>query len=198
MIIIHDAKCQRLGDGVDVYIHEMAVPPEVWAMKIQGLSEPGSGPEWEATLDWTKRVQDSSHTTPGAFGYMLGQMARLPRLVVPAHFVTTDDTVNCALASVQAHAPTIGRLGERIVWSYDLMVLRVYKDRIVQCRALVDDYSVAGNASALPPEDQADPKYYLLQDGRKVANPTGQLDPDAEVIPATNPDGSVNYREDGY
>jgi len=188
----------RLGSGVDVYIHEMAVPPEVWAMKIQGLSEPGVGPEWEAVLDWTKRVQDSSHTTPGAFGYMLGQMERLPRLIVPTHFLTSDDTVNCALASVEAHVPDIGRLGNRIVWSYDLMVFRVYKDRIVQCRAKVDDYSIVTHTVPTAAEDAAPPKYYLLQDGQKVANPMGQLDPDAEVIPATNPDGTINYREDGY
>ena len=114
----------RLGDGVDVYIHEMAVPPEIWAMKIQGLSQPGEGPEWQAMLDWTKRVQDSSHTTPGAFGYMLSQMNQLPRLVVPTHFITADDTVNCALESIRAHVPGIGRLGEKIAWSYDLMVLK--------------------------------------------------------------------------
>jgi ribonuclease Z len=188
----------RLGSGVDVYIHEMAVPPDVWAMKMQGLSEPGVGPEWEAVLGFTKRVQDSSHTTPGAFGYMLSQMRQLPRLIVPTHFITTDDTVNCALKSVQAHVPTIGRLGDRIVWSFDLMVLRIYKDRIVQCRARVDDCSLVGHAVPIAPEDQAAPKYYLLQDGERVANPMGQLDPDAEVIPATNPDGSINYREDGY
>ena len=78
------------------------------------------------------------------------------------------------------------------------MVLRVYKDRIVQCRARVDDASVVTQSVPIAPEDAAPPKYYLLQDGEKVANPMGQLDPDAEVIPATNPDGSINYREDGY
>ncbi len=169
----------RLGDGVDVYIHEMAVPPEIWAMKIQGLSQPGEGPEWQAMLDWTKRVQDSSHTTPGAFGYMLSQMNQLPRLVVPTHFITADDTVNCALESIRAHVPGIGRLGEKIAWSYDLMVLRVYKDRVVQCRAVVDDYSVQTHSNSIPAADQAPPKYYLLQNGGKVANPMGQLDPDA-------------------
>jgi ribonuclease Z len=192
----------RLGDGVDVYIHEMAVPPEIWAMKISGLSVPGEGmdpAEWDRMVEWTQRVQDSSHTTPGAFGYMLSQMHELPRVVVPTHFPTTDDTVNCALKSVQAHVPTIGRLGEKIVWSYDLMVFRVYKDRIVQCRALVDDYSMKTTGS-IPAEDQADPKYFLYDaSGHKSANPTGQLDPDAEIIPATDrATGAVNYRDDGY
>ncbi len=78
------------------------------------------------------------------------------------------------------------------------MVFRVYKDRIVQCRAKVDDYSIVTQSVPTAAEDAAPPKYYLLQDGEKVANPMGQLDPDAEVIPATNPDGSINYREDGY
>ena len=108
----------RLGGGVDVYIHEMAVPPEIWAMKIQGLSEPGVGPEWEAVLAWTKRVQDSSHTHAGGVRlHAQPDGASCPRLIVPTHSMTADDTVNCALKSVQAHVPTIGRLGDRIVWS---------------------------------------------------------------------------------
>jgi hypothetical protein len=92
-------------------IHRMAVPPDVWPMKVQGLLEPGASPERGTRLNCTMRVQDSSHTTPGAFGYMLSQMRWLPRLVVPTHFITADDAVNCALGSVQAHVPTIGRLG---------------------------------------------------------------------------------------
>jgi ribonuclease Z len=188
--------------GVDVFIHEMAVPPEVWAMKLMGLDQPGPGPgvdqaTWDATVEWTKRVQDSSHTTQGAFGYLLSQIKPRPRLAVATHFIVADDTVNCALKSVQAHCPEIKKLGDKMTWSFDLMVLRVYKNKILQRRAVVDDYSMVQHGG-IPQEDQAPPKYYLFDaSGNKAPNPTGQIDP-TDTIPATNADGSVNYREDGY
>jgi ribonuclease Z len=186
--------------GVDVFIHEMAVPPEVWAMKIMGLSEPGEGVDpavWEATVNWTKRVQDSSHTPQGAFGYLLSQIAKRPRLTVPTHFPTTDDTVACALKSVRAHVPDIGRLGEQIVWSYDLMVLRVYKHRILQHRAAVSDYSMVSHSEGVPAEEQEVPKYWEYDaEHNKVANPTGQIDPTYEIPRVEN--GKENWRDDGY
>jgi hypothetical protein len=76
------------------------------------------------------------------------------------------------------------------------MVLRVYKDKILQHRAVVSDYSLGTYGAVVP--DQAPPKYWKWgEGGAKVANPTGQID-EADAIPATNPDGTVNYREDGY
>ena len=186
--------------GVDVFIHEMAVPPEVWAMKIMGLSEPGEGVDpavWEAMVNWTKRVQDSSHTPQGAFGYLLSEIKKRPRLTVPTHFPTTDDTVACALKSVRAHVPDIGRLGEQIVWSYDLMVLRVYENRIRQHRAAVSDYSMVSHSESVPAEEQEVPKYWEYDaEGNKVANPTGQIDPTYEIPRVEN--GKENWRDDGY
>ena len=186
--------------GVDVFIHEMAVPPEIWAMKIMGLSAPGEGVDpatWQATVDWTKRVQDSSHTPQGAFGYLLSQIRKRPRLTVPTHFPATDDTVACALKSVQAHVHDIGRLGEQIVWSYDLMVLRVYKDRILQHRADVSDYSMVSHSEAIPADEQTVPKYWQYDNqGHMVSDPTAQIDPTYE-IPRVE-DGTENWRDDGY
>jgi ribonuclease Z len=186
--------------GVDVFIHEMAVPPEIWAMKIMGLSAPGVGVDpdvWQTTVDWTKRVQDSSHTPQGAFGYLLSQIKKRPRLTIPTHFPTTDDTVNCALRSVQAHVPDIGRLGEQIAWSYDLMVFRVYKHKIVQCRADVSDYSMVSHSEAIPAEDQAAPKYWAYDtQGNKAPDAEAQLDLTYE-IPRVE-DGKENWRDDGY
>ena len=76
------------------------------------------------------------------------------------------------------------------------MVLRVYKDRIVQHRAVVSDYSLGTYGAMVP--DQAPPKYYKYDDQHNVVpNPTGQIDPTDEIR-ATNPDGTVNYRDDGY
>ncbi len=210
MIYTSDTKpewnCVRQASGekpVDVFIHEMAVPPEIWAMKIMGLSAPGAGIDpatWQATVDWTKRVQDSSHTPPGAFGYLLSQLEKRPRLTVPTHFPTTDDTVACALKSVQAHVPDIGRLGERIVWSYDLMVLRVYKDRILQHRAAVSDYSMVSHSASVPAADLTAPKYWKWDDPAtqtaKVSDPEAQLDLDDQIPRVEN--GKENWREDGY
>jgi ribonuclease Z len=188
--------------GVDVFIHEMAVPPEIWAMKIMGLPAPGVGVDeatWNATVDWTKRVQDSSHTPQGAFGYILSQIKKRPRLTVPTHFPTTDDTVACAMKSVQAHVRDIGRLGEHLVWSYDTMVLRVYKNRILQRRAAVSDYSMVSHSGTIPTQDQDVPKYWAYDaQGNKVANPTGQIDP-TYGIPQTDPvTKEDNWRDDGY
>jgi ribonuclease Z len=188
------------GDrALDVFIHEMVVPPEIWAMKLMGLTAPGATEDqdaWDATVRWTKDVQDSSHTPQGAFGHILNQITPRPRLAVPTHFPVSDDTVACALKSVQGHVADIGRLGEQITWSFDLMVLRVYKDKILQHRAVVSDFSLGTFGAVVP--DQAPPKYWKWgEGGAKVANPTGQID-QADAIPATDPDGTVNYREDGY
>jgi ribonuclease Z len=191
------------GKAVDVWIHEMAVPPDVWAMKIQGASVPPDATD--PTVEWTKRVQASSHTPQGAFGYLLSQIKpHHPRLAVATHFPTTDDTVACALKSVEAHVPDIGRLGEKLVWSYDLMVLRVYKNRIIQCRAMVDDHSF-GSAEGTS-EPLADPKYWQWDETKtqKLSNPTAQIDAQNKAygIPPSYTDAKgntvVNYRDDGY
>lgn len=181
--------------GVDVFIHEMAVAPEIWAMKNQGLTQPGSGPQWDATVNAMIAVQNSSHTAQGAFGYMLSQINPRPRLAVATHFPTADDTVACALRSVQAHCPEIRRDGDKLVWSFDLMVLRVFPDRIEQRKAVVNNFSFD------PPIPQFDthsdmyaPKYH---DENGASNPIEQLDNDGTTAVAIPP-GDDTYREDGY
>ena len=83
-------------------------------------------------------------------------------------------------------------MGKNIVWSFDLMVLRVFPGKIVQCRAAVSDYSfnppvqISGGMMA--------PKY---NDGHGNGNPFAQIDLSTQ-IPATNEYGDVNYRTDGY
>jgi hypothetical protein len=93
----------------------------------------------------------------------------------------------------------IGRLGEQIVWSYDLMVLRVYKHRILQHRAAVSDYSMVSHSASIPAEDQDVPKYWAYDaQGMKAPNPSGQIDPRYE-IPREDPvTGKENWRDDGY
>jgi ribonuclease Z len=130
----------------------------------------------------------------------LSRIAPRPRLTVPTHFPVSDDTVACALESVRAKVPDIGRLGEQISWSFDLMVLRVFADRILQHRAVVDDWSLVQNSASIPAADQDDPKYWAYEidaqgnpTGRKTADPTGQLD-----LTAWIPPGPDTYDESGY
>ncbi len=201
------------GKGVDVFIHEMVVPPEVWAFKNMGLSAPPKPQSkyYDAFVNATAQaqmVQDSSHTPQGAFGYLLSQIIPRPGLTVPTHFPTADDTVACALESVQVHCPDIKKLGDKIAWSFDLMVIRVYKKNIQQLRANVSDFGWSPRFQV--PPDANSPKYWQYQvdangniqyDSKgnpiKIGDPLAQIKWQ-DVIPPTNPDGTENYREDGY
>ena len=186
------------GKGVDVFIHEMVVPPEVWAYKNMGLDgpvqegEPGYS-NFVATVQGLTTVQNSSHTPQGAFGYILSQLVTnhvQPRLTVATHFPVADDTVGSAFDSVRAHCPDIV-MGRDIVWSFDLMVLRVFPDRIEQLRADVSDYAFTPPVQM--PTGVLPPKY---NDGHGNGDPFYQIDTNAS-IPAVV--GSVtNYRIDGY
>lgn len=181
------------GKGVDVFIHEMALPPEVWAMKNLGLNQPGSGQAWDAYVQDLTNVIGCSHTPQGAFGYLLSQIQPRPRLTVATHFPVADDTVACALNSVKAHVPDItwnkvyDPIHKNITWSFDLMVIRIFadKDEILQQRAVVNDYGFSPPTRQYP--NPNDPKY---------PDPRQQIDPSTE-IPA-NQDGTVNYCSNGY
>ncbi len=180
------------GKGVDVFIHEMIVPAEVWAMKTLGLSAPGSGPVWEATLNAATQVQNSSHTPQGAFGYLLSQIAPRPRLTVATHFPVADDTVASALASVQAHCPDV-KQGKDLTWSFDRMVIRVNATEIKQLRANVSDFTYSAVPNIVGQTDT--PKYHTA-DG--LMDPYAQIET-ATAVPATNPNTKEeNYRTDGY
>ena len=183
------------GRGVDVFIHEMVVPPAVWAYKNMGLDappDPGDDnyAEFQATVQGLTFVQNSSHTPQGAFGYILGQIEPRPKLTVATHFPVADDTVASAFDSVRAHCPDV-EMGRDIVWSFDLMVLRVFPDRIEQCRADVSRYCF--NPPVQLPDGMMPPKY---NDGAGKGDPYYQIDTNA-AIPAVE-GGVTNYRVDGY
>ncbi|HEY5913564.1 MAG TPA: MBL fold metallo-hydrolase [Verrucomicrobiae bacterium] len=202
--ILHAINLDEKGNprGVDVFIHEIAVAPEIWAMKNQGLTQPGdpNDPVWAGTVQGMIDVQNSSHTPQGAFGYMLSEINKVkpPRLAVATHFPTADDTVACALNSVQGHCPEITKVGDQLVWSFDLMVLRVFPDRIEQRRAVVNDFSFN------PPiptshDDMFAPKYHS---DTGAWNAVYQIDRSAEIksteeIQAEGGTGTT-YRRDGY
>ena len=186
------------GRGVDVFIHEMVVPPEVWAYKNMGLDgpieegQPGYS-NFVATVEGLTTVQNSSHTPQGAFGYILSQLISnnvQPKLTVATHFPVADDTVGSAFDSVKAHCPGV-EMGKDIVWSFDLMVLRVFPDRVVQCRADVSDYAFTPPVQM--PVGLIPPKY---NDGAGKGDPYYQIDTNS-AIPAVE-GGVTNYRIDGY
>ena len=189
------------GRGVDVFVHEMGVPPDVWAMKMMGLSEAGSGSAWDQYVAGAKAAQDSSHTPQGAFGYLLSQLKPRPRLTVATHFPVADDTVACALKSVREHCPGIrwNKKNGEITWSFDLMVIRVFagdparlghhKPRILQQRAVVNDFSI----STYPPRVYPDPNWpkYHTPDGDP--DPFAQIDRSTEILA-----GDDTFCESGY
>ncbi|MCX6924674.1 MAG: MBL fold metallo-hydrolase [Verrucomicrobia bacterium] len=184
-------------NGVDVFIHEMVIPPDMWAWKNMELSGPPTTNDpavynaWVQYTDANTTVQNSSHTPQGAFGYLLSQISPPPKLTVATHFPVADDTVNSAFNSVKAHCPNIV-LGKDIIWSFDLMVLRVFPDHIEQYRADASDY--AWNPYPQNPPTTTTPKYHT---------PNGDGDPYAQInvstaYSQTNQDGSVNWNANGY
>jgi ribonuclease Z len=180
---------QQAG-GVNVLIHEMVVPAEVWAMKNLHITNKDqvSSQMWNAAYNYALAVQNSSHTPQGAFGYILSQIKPAPKLAVATHFQATDDTIDSAMKSIRDHYPT----GD-VTIAADFMVLNVSKSGITRKRAVVSDWAwfPLGKMYA----DLNVPKYH---------NPDGSMDPTAQIdqsqeIPPTDPTtGKVNYNQDGY
>ncbi len=183
--------------GVDVFIHEMIIPPDVLPMKmIPGATEPI--PNDTVIVKDATAVIDSSHTTQGAFGYLLNQIEPHPRLTVATHFPVADDTVECAYQSVQNYCPWVvwdqnNPDENTIVWSFDLMVISVTKDNIEILQGDVNDFSSSSAVKMLGEPNP--PKYHT---------PEGNMDPYAQIdlsteIPAYNNDTQTwNYAPDGY
>ena len=196
-------QAQNGGKGVDVLIHEMVVPPEIWAMEASHYSQPlprNVNSTWDNTVDRLKQVQDSSHTPQGAFGYLLSQIHPRPRLAVATHFPVSDDTVACALESVHKHCPDIGtdmsQLGAYpLAWSFDLMVIRVFagnpKPEILRRRAVVLEHGFSPIAQIPVPSEQLNPPKYRTADGQP--DPYAQIDSSASISP-----GPDTYCESGY
>ncbi|MCX6235558.1 MAG: MBL fold metallo-hydrolase [Bacteroidetes bacterium] len=180
----------RQASGVDVFIHEMVMPADVWATKNSGL-HPGD-PNWPAVFGYAKQVQNSSHTPQGAFGYILSQITPPPRLTVATHFQAADDTIASAMKSVRNHYPA----GE-VTFATDLMVLNVSKTQISQRRAVVSAF--AFYPVSTPLDEVNTPKYWKYNaQNKKVGDPFAQIDI-TEAVPAVDPDtGDVNYDENGY
>lgn len=164
--------------GVDVLIHEMVVPPEVWAAKNSGLT-PADGADWDRALFAAQQIENNSHTPAKALGYILSRLETPPRLAVATHFQATDDTIRPALADIRSWYDE----GDVTVAS-DFLVINVDKDRIRQRRAVVSEYAWQTPAVLRDDLSLATPKYHDEETG--LGDPYAQLDPEAlanEVIP---------------
>lgn len=144
------------GAGVDVLIHEMVVPPDVWATKNSGLN-PGD-PGYDQAVQAAQAVQQSSHTPQLALGYILSQTK--PRLGIATHFQVNDDTVGPAVADVQSWYD-----GEFAI-ATDLLVVTVSADDLSLGQATVSDFSWYPPPVLYPADELTPPKY---------PSPTAQL-----------------------
>ena len=176
--------------GVDVFIHEMLLPPELLTMKNMGLKAPDyNNPDFVKGVQVAENIIDSSHSPQGDFGYVLSQINPRPQLTVACHFPVADDTVECALRSVKHYNPGIQE-GRDIIWATDLMVLRVYPGRrpgqrgqIYQFEGKVSDYTFQPPMNV--PASLNPPKY---------STPIAQLDT-STLIPSVN---NTPYCDNGY
>jgi len=144
------------------------------------------------SLAYFTDVQNSSHTTQGAFGYLLSQIDPRPRLTVATHFQATDDTIELARQSLDAYC--IPR--DVYTFALDFMVFNVTKDVIKQRRLDVSRHEYPyGFTVADTPED---PKY-----NKQVLDPYGNPiavgDPEAQLLLDEQiEDGDDSYSTDGY
>jgi ribonuclease Z len=216
------------GSGVDVFIHEMILPADALMLKTMGITDPTDPKQvnpkvWETAVDATVTVQNSSHTPQGAYGYLLSQMAVPPRLAVATHFTVSDDTIlgvegakedMGAIDSVRAHVPGIQweqsgiiqdngvhpQLGSgQITWSTDLMVIRVFPDKILVQKGVVDNATYQPYPLASYP-NQKPPKYDDGDPNTLYGDPYAQIDRTEEILPTEElPEGSEpTFRQDGY
>jgi ribonuclease Z len=178
------------ASGIDVLVHEIVMPPDRWTLKFKHTDD-------ESVLDpkaiaYFADVQNSSHTTQAAFGYLLSQIDPRPRLTVATHFQATDDTIECARQSLDAYCIP----QEAYTFALDFMVFNVTKDKIRQRRLDVSRHEYPyGFTLAATPEA---PKYYkhiVDQNG----NPIVAGDPEAQLLLDDQiDDGPDTYDSGGY
>ena len=151
---------------MDVLIHEMTVPPEIWATKMSGL-QPGD-PGYGFAVAYIKAIQDSSHTPQLALGYIFSKTK--PRLGVATHFTANPENLKPALDNIRYW------YDGPVTIATDLLVINVSKNQIRQRRATVSDYAWYSEGKRYSQEELAKPKY---------PSPTAQLNGDllASVIP---------------
>jgi len=181
------------AQGVDVLIHEIVMPPNQWASHVTGVPVGNLSQEM---VDNATAIVNSSHTTQGAFGYLLSQLmagGNLPRLTAATHFQAQDDTVALAQTSIDAY----GIPRDKYTFAADFMMLNVTADKsksVLQRRLDVSKFAFAGQGQ-VSHKDLNQAKYHDAQGG----NPYAQIDDDT-WIPYTGYPGNdkTTYNKDGY
>ncbi len=178
--------------GIEVLVHEIVMPPDRWTMKFFHVGEEYLESLDPASLAYFQNVQNSSHTTQAAFGYLLNQIDPRPRLTVATHFQATDDTIELARQSLDAYC--IPR--DAYTFALDFMVFNVTKDKIKQRRLDVSRHEYPyGFTTAGTPED---PKYHK-QVTDQNGNPVIVGDPEAQLLLENQiDDGPETYDAGGY
>lgn len=163
------------ANGVDILIHEIVVSPEVWSAKQGGSADPNSD-----GVKVAETIEENSHTPEKAFGYILSQLKKPPRLAVGTHFQAEDDTIRAAFHNI--HSWYRGP----VTIVTDLVVLNVSKSRILERKAVVSDFTWNPPPADPRAGDTVTPKYYDLTETNpyKPNAPLAQFDADllAKVI----------------
>ena len=184
--------------GIDVLVHEIVMPPDRWTMKFYHTDDPSVVDP--VSLAYFTDVQNSSHTTQGAFGYLLSQIKPWPRLTVATHFQATDDTIALAIKSVEKYLRK--EYGDEaalppFTFASDFMVFRVTKDEIKQLRMPVSRHEYPYGGGPIPKPYET-PKYHKQAvDGNGnpvlIGDPEAQLLLDDAILP-----GPDTYDRNGY
>jgi ribonuclease Z len=181
--------------GVDVLVHEIVMPPEVWTRKIGRIPDDVEVPP--GMLAYGTDVVNSSHTTQGAFGYLLSQVQPAPRLAICTHFQAADDTIASATATIDKY------LGKKYddpaayppyTFAADFMVVNVQKEREIRVRRADVSRFAYSAPSSTNPLPHSVPKYHKRDAaGNLVGDPYAQINVRDWV-----PFGEDTYDEDGF
>jgi len=144
--------------NLDVLIHEVTLPPELWAIK-NGSGLLPTDPTYPAGVALAKKIQDCSHTPAKALGYMLNQLSLsnvAPRLAVATHCQFEEDTTNTIMTGIRSWYPG------PVALVSDLQVLNISTDKsqpIRQRTAIVSSDAFYTNAAYYAASEIAAPKY---------------------------------------
>ena len=179
------------ASGIDILVHEIVMPPDAWTAKFLHVDMElvANNP----SLPYFTDVQNSSHTTQGAFGYLLSQINPKPRLTIATHFQATDDTIESVRESLDAYC--LPR--DYYTFASDFMVFNVTKDKIRQRRLDVSRHEYP--YGYLLPGTPEPPKYFKLIWNNNLGKFIPMGDPEAQLLLDEQiEDGPTTYDVAGY
>jgi ribonuclease Z len=177
--------------GIDILVHEIVMPPDAWTAKFLHVDR--EAVIGNPNLPYFSDVQNSSHTTQSAFGYLLSQIDPRPRLTVATHFQATDDTIESARQSLDAYC--IPR--DSYTFASDFMVFNVTQNKIRQRRLDVSRHEYPYGLSL--PGTPESPKYFKLVWNESLGKYVKAGDPEAQLLLEDQiKDGPTTYDKAGY